>query len=86
MIKRSVSTAVGRFRKVNVVKNVGKMQMRQIVGDSAYRVDCPFMADACPLGLGRRLPARSIGGKRVAAIDIFNWHPGKTRPRSIRGM
>jgi hypothetical protein len=43
MIKRSVSTAVGRFGKVNVVENVGKIQMRQIVGDSANLVDWPFL-------------------------------------------
>lgn len=45
MIKRSVSTTVGRFGKVNVVENVGKMQIRQIVGDSAYVVDWPFLAE-----------------------------------------
>jgi len=57
MIKRSVSTAVARFGKVNVVANVGKMQMRQIVGDSANLVDWPFLA-------GPRLSA--IGSTRSA--------------------
>jgi hypothetical protein len=46
MIKRSVSTAVGRFGKVYVVENVGKMQMRQIVGDSANLVDWLLVAEA----------------------------------------
>jgi|GEM_PF-6521312 hypothetical protein len=46
MIKRSVSIAVGRFGKANVLENVGKIQVRQIVGDSAELVDCPVLACA----------------------------------------
>ena len=44
MIKRSVSTVVGEFGKVNVVDNVGEMQMRQIVSDSGYLVDWLLLA------------------------------------------
>jgi hypothetical protein len=44
MTRRSVSNDVGRFGKINIVENVGKMLKHQIVDDSAWLVDRPFLA------------------------------------------
>lgn len=59
MIKRSVSNIVGKSGKVNVVMNVEKVPVRQIVGDSAYRVDrSPMTGYPAPrLGISRSFHA-----------------------------
>jgi hypothetical protein len=54
MTRRSVSNDVGRFGKINIVENVGKMLKHQIVDDSAWLVDRPFLA-------GRRLMRWAYG-------------------------
>lgn len=69
MIKRSVSSVVGKFGKVNVVENVGKFQMHQIVSNSGCAVDWPFVADDCRMRFGSGRPHCGRRSQRKATAD-----------------